>query len=322
MKYKFINIILLLPKALGRFLGTVFRPLPDNAKAKIISAGSFMTQRAFGKIKPILYHFFYDFTKSAVQKPLLLKKEVISGGLMTLDVSQKTQRQIFLYPKYEGPIRNMLEKNLKRGDVFLDIGANVGYYTIIGSVLVGAGGAVYAFEPEVSNYSKLKEAVNHNRLTNVTIMNLAIGSGEEEGVIYLNPLNEGGHSLMPRSEYADSGRKISRAAAEKIFPKFSFEQRIQVTTLDNFFSARGIKNVAVIKVDIEGYELEAIHGMKEVLSNGLARAIICEVGEHSSSLRKEMAAYGYLAHSIMPDGSTEAFKGDVLPSNNYAFIKR
>ena len=89
---------------------------------------------------------------------------------------------------------------LKPGQVFVDVGANIGYFSLVASRLVGAGGEVLAFEPETLNYELLEHNCRLNHCDNVRNFKAALGEENASGQIYLNELNRGDHSLYPGDE--------------------------------------------------------------------------------------------------------------------------
>ena len=86
---------------------------------------------------------------------------------------------------------------LRPGDVFVDVGANIGYFSLLASRLVGPAGTVLAFEPEAANYALLEANCRRNGCDNVRCFRAALGEENASGTIYLNELNRGDHSLYP-----------------------------------------------------------------------------------------------------------------------------
>lgn len=89
---------------------------------------------------------------------------------------------------------------LKPGQVFVDVGANIGYFSLVASRIVGAEGEVLAFEPETLNYELLESNCQLNGCDNVRNFKAALGEENASGQIYLNELNRGDHSLYPGDE--------------------------------------------------------------------------------------------------------------------------
>jgi len=122
----------------------------------------------------------------------------------------------------------------------LDIGANVGYYTLHLAALVGDKGKVFAFEPDPSNFSILEKNVNLNNFRNVILINKAVSNSLSPTTLFQNSSNTGGHSII-KTENTD--KKIT----------------VETTTLDEYFKNFS-GNVDLIKIDVEGAEYQVIDG--------------------------------------------------------------
>ena len=97
----------------------------------------------------------------------------------------------------------LLMSLLRPGQVFVDVGANIGYFSLIAARLVGDGGAVYAFEPDPLNFRLLQASVASNGLTRrVHAVSAALAAKEGEGLLYLSADNLGDHQIYP----ADASR--------------------------------------------------------------------------------------------------------------------
>ena len=138
----------------------------------------------------------------------------------------------------------LVSKLLSQGETVVDIGAHIGYFTVIFSHLVGKHGAVYGFEPEIDNFSLLQANILTNRLQNVTIENLALSSSSGVTHLYLSSDNKGDHRLAPTP-----GRD---------------EQEITYVTLDQYLSSDS-QEIHFVKSDTQGHELEVLLGMAGVI---------------------------------------------------------
>ena len=161
--------------------------------------------------------------------------------------------------EHEPRIRKLLKENIKQGDTVVDVGANIGYHTLLMAKLVGDTGKVYAFEPERENFELLKKNIERNGYRNVVLVNKGLGEKDETMTLYLHPKNKAGHSVF--HQHSHWGR-----------------QQIQITTLDNFLPKD--TKVSFIKMDIEGAEYAAIKGMKRVLLENEVK-VICEFCEET-----------------------------------------
>ena len=143
---------------------------------------------------------------------------------------------------------------LKETDLFADIGANVGFYSIIISSTKNIKS--FAFEPVPSTYKKLQKNIELNNLQGLVIAkNIAIGSSLGNVKMYAN-LDTVNHV------------KLSNENNEE-------DIKVEVHTLDSILSDYGIP--ALIKIDVEGFETEVIRGMKNILASTTLKAIIIEL---------------------------------------------
>jgi len=153
----------------------------------------------------------------------------------------------------------------KKSPVFLDVGANVGDYTL--SLLRTHSSAhIYTFEPHVSNFSVLKDNVF---FPNVKHYNLAAGESKGELTLYDRADHKNGSSHASLYEGV-----ISEIHKQNVL-KFS----VSVDTLDNFCESEKIDEIELLKVDVEGNELAVLNGAKRMIENGKIRCIHFEFNE-------------------------------------------
>jgi len=139
---------------------------------------------------------------------------------------------------------------LKKGDIVVDAGANIGTFTVKAAKIVGDEGKVIAIEPEAKNLQFLRRNIEANELRNVVIVPKGVWGGK--GKLRLNlSWNQTGHSFYRDECY---GTKDNN----------DFEE-VEIDAIDNILRELGIKKVDFIKMDIEGAEIEAIKGMNETL---------------------------------------------------------
>jgi FkbM family methyltransferase len=165
--------------------------------------------------------------------------------------------------EYEPPMIAVLRKYLKPGDVFVDLGANEGYFSVIASGLVGSGGRVIAIEPQSRLQAVIHRNLQLNNCTNVEIERIVISGVNGELELTLTPqTNTGGSSLWPT-------RQKLRGVLSK--------ERVESRTLESFLRSAGIPSCGLMKVDIEGAEWEVFMNAGDVLRSGAIRRFVLEI---------------------------------------------
>lgn len=139
----------------------------------------------------------------------------------------------------------MMSGVLGEGDIILSIGANIGYYVIMFSKLIGDTGQIYAVEPIVSNYHLLEKNVKLNKCKNIKLYRLALGDYNGSGTIYV-------------SSKRNWASMIRENTAELIGT-----ENVEVMTVDSFLEDK--KAPSLIRMDVEGYEYNILKGMTETL---------------------------------------------------------
>lgn len=147
----------------------------------------------------------------------------------------------------------LLNKYIKKGDVVLDIGANIGFYTKILSGLVGDTGKIYAFEPDKTNFAHLIN--NTENLKNVEFINKAVSDKSGTITLYQSDLLNVDHKTYPTEDYT-SKTEIECVAIDDMIPNHK---------------------VDFIKIDIQGFEYFAFQGMKEIFKQNANLKIIAEL---------------------------------------------
>jgi len=108
-------------------------------------------------------------------------------------------KQIAEQGVWEAYETQLLMQSLFVGATFVDVGANIGYYSIVASPLVGITGRVFAFEPERDNFSLLEKNIQLNQLTNITAVAAALSDTDSDAELFLNEENRGDHQIFEQS---------------------------------------------------------------------------------------------------------------------------
>jgi len=180
-----------------------------------------------------------------------LVKKQIGNNIMYLDLKDAGLSAQLMTMRHGSPDREpafmkILRQEVTEGMTAMDIGANIGYVTLIMAELVGPSGRVYALEPEPRNFKILLKNIELNGYSNF-VFPYQLGISNISGVSKFyasNKSNLGGMVASKHSKYVID---------------------IAITTLDDFMKGKGCPNF--IKMDIEGHEVEALEGMYHTLKN-------------------------------------------------------
>jgi len=176
---------------------------------------------------------------------------------------------------YEFNVRKKFEELTGGGDIVYDLGAMVGFYTLLAAELVKENGKVYAFEPSPRNVYYLKKNVELNKYKNVVIMNYAIS--DEDG-----------------DAFFDTGRSISTGHLVK-----KESSIVKISSLDSLWSKGKILQPDFIKMDIEGAEYKALIGAKNILKQKHPKLLISTHSEELNNLCFEyLKKYNYDLYPI------------------------
>jgi FkbM family methyltransferase len=150
----------------------------------------------------------------------------------------------------------LVQRFLQPGDVFVDIGANIGWYTIIGASRVGPQGHVYAFEPSAENWELAARNLALNDLQNATLERAAVADHAGRGKLFLSADNLGDHRLYESSEQRSS-------------------EVVAVTSLETYFADKP-HPIRLVKMDTQGSEARIFRGMPDdfIRNRGIAALIV------------------------------------------------
>lgn len=161
---------------------------------------------------------------------------------------------------HEDGMVQTLRQFLGEGRCFVDLGANEGYFTIIAARLCGASGRVLAIEPQQRLLPVIEENIRLNQSPGVTLLNTAVGAEAGMAVMHLTAsTNTGGSGFERRSRFA--------------LPT----QAITMLTLEHVLDQQGVAHVDLMKVDIEGFEYEALLGSPTVFEQQRVKALALEL---------------------------------------------
>lgn len=205
----------------------------------------------------------------------------VQGNRMLLDA--KDDLGLFAFGVYEPLVTETFTRIVRKNSVVLDVGANIGYYTLIAAKLVAEKGRVFAFEPEPANFSLLEENVRLNGYKNVVLERKAVSNKTGKADLFIQG-KAGQHSICQ--------------------PSTSHVQ-VETVNLDNYFRDFG-KEIDLVKIDVEGAEPLVIQGMSELLTKNRRLKIIMEfnplalmqAGFTSNELFRPLFEHGFRAYDL------------------------
>jgi FkbM family methyltransferase len=167
------------------------------------------------------------------------------GFVFPIDRGTLIGWSIHFFGTYEPEVRAEVRR-LRPGDVAIDVGANVGWHTLLMAAQVGGAGRVYAFEPNDTTRQRLLDAVASNALTrSVTVDARAVA----------DRAGDTGFEAPAAGHVWDGTGRLS-AGGGRLVP---------CTTLDAFVAEQRIARAALLKIDVEGWELAVLRGARETL---------------------------------------------------------
>lgn len=164
--------------------------------------------------------------------------------------------------RYEQATTNLVLKLIRPRMVVLDIGAHVGYYTLLAARQVGPEGKVYAFEPEPKNHALLLKNIEQNGYENVVVTRSAVSDRIGDTTLYLSALDNGRHSVY-QQDYPQQGT-----------------ESVDTLTIDAFLESEGWPNVDLVKIDVEGAEIPVLSGMAQLIKKSDHMKLILEFNPH------------------------------------------
>lgn len=184
----------------------------------------------------------------------------IFGCRVNLDLCDHIQRSIYLgvfEPEETEQVRNYL----KPGMTIVDVGANVGYYTLMAAAAVGGAGRVLAFEPSPYAFERLAETLRRNGVSNVLALPIGLGEAERALPLFM-PQRPGNHT--PSMVAAGRGGGLE----------------VPVRRLDDCLAEHRVERVDLMKIDVEGFEPNVVEGAMGYITRGKVGAILCEFNSY------------------------------------------
>jgi FkbM family methyltransferase len=237
-----------------------------------------------------------------------IKRTRIGNYTVQLDMNESIQRSIYL-GEFEPEETEWFHRLIKPGMVIVDAGSNIGYYSLIASTLVGGSGKVYSFDPSDYAYKKLRESIRENQITNIHLFNLGLSDHPEERELLLRDKTLHSPSFCYGEEYPTTPIGTSR-----------------LITLDYFAELSGIDHIDLIKIDVEGMEMNILKGMTGLLAENRVHRIMIEFNGYWLNLMKsspaELDAYlKYFGFEVEFRKEYQC-RGGELSMGNYMYVNK
>ncbi len=197
---------------------------------------------------------------------------------------------------------------VRPGDVVFDVGANLGYYTVLFSYLAGPRGEVHAFEPVPATFERLRESLaREQRFPNVRVRRTAVGDREGSAVLF-QPGSDHGQASLAR--HAEGSWSAGPAVTEHESP---------LITLDGYARENGVRRIDFLKCDVEGAELAVLRGAAGLLERHhpvlhleVYPAWTRDFGYGPGEIADLVRGLGYSDLRLLRDGREEAVRpGDL-----------
>jgi FkbM family methyltransferase len=214
------------------------------------------------------------------------------GFKMSLDLSESYERRMYYSGLYATYLTRLFKRLVEPGDTVIDGGANIGYFSLLAAKRLGKHGTVHAFEPIPHTFEVLNENIRLNGFSNIHAKQRALtrNAGELRFEI-------------PTDVY--SGKSLGRLATTALLGSGS-QLTVPACTLDEYAALSDINSIKLVKLDVEGSEVEAIAGMQHLLSYHRISYLICELattlldkmGISYSAMQAALKEHGYRCYYI------------------------
>jgi FkbM family methyltransferase len=219
------------------------------------------------------------------------------GAEFCVDLRDRIQRQMWC-GCYEPHVMGALRGILRAGDVFLDLGAHIGFHSYFAAGLVGPAGRVFAFEPDPGNYLRLKK--NLEAFPYAQAEQCAIWSSETK-------------LIFARSELTEESGWGALASVHNAPEREQIE--VESVSLDVWTERSGVKAIRAAKIDVEGSEFEVLQGagrvlqqMRPILLFEMNESLLLQAGASAAVLKQLLRRYEYKLHTLL-EGSLQPWKG-------------
>lgn len=223
------------------------------------------------------------------------------GLMIPLKLDDWIQEKLYFLDEYEGAEMKAIKNYLPNKGVFLDLGGNIGLFSLFASTKIGTGGKIIAFEPFSKNHKAFEENINRNHIGNIRLEKLAIG--EVKGELTLH--------------YDDSENNLGMVSSKPL--EKGIQETVPMINLDAYLAESHLAKIDLIKIDLEGHELPALKGMLETLKKFKPAILIEILNNQDQASEKLLKELGYEKFFIDDHGNLSQTNNN-SNRRNYLFI--
>ena len=232
-------------------------------------------------------------------RQLLPRQIEIHGATVVLNPTDPVVSGALHFGVYEKAETRFFQSACRDGMTFLDVGANLGYYTALATRAVGPNGRVLAVEPDPDSFGYLEQTIAANAVGNVQAFPVAASDAPATLPLYISTDNRGDNRLYASGE--------DRPQVE-----------VNARPLDALLRENKIDKVDLIKIDVQGYEPKVIAGLRETITASPNLTLLTEfwpqgideAGENANDFLQTLRGLGLTLHELQPDGSLAELTND------------
>lgn len=207
-----------------------------------------------------------------------------AGGKIYLNVKESPMMLARALDAYERAKMAAVRHFLKPGMTFVDVGGNKGDFALLAARITGNSGAVLCFEPERENCRWIRKSIEINHYNNISLHEVALSNRNGMAELYLGQ-KSGWHTLLSGQERSDVGTVLVRTA-----------------TLDSILATLSLGKIDVMKIDVEGAELQVLEGAQKTLSANAGIVLLLDVhprmGVDPKQVDGVLSKMGFSIHSM------------------------
>ena len=211
---------------------------------------------------------FAKYRRHKISKYHGIHQKEIQGSKILLDLDDPLSvRDLFFEGLHGYAVTSCFYNEVERGMTIFDIGASVGYYTLIAARLTGEGGSVFSFEPSDKNCELIRKNIELNTYKNITVINKAVGEKTKKGKLFINPYESADNRII---ELNDQRETVD----------------IEIISLDGFVKKNNVEP-NFVKIDVQASEYLVLDGMSNLLKSKRPLKLIIEFSSRQDEKKAE-----------------------------------